>query len=67
MRKVKDNSKEEVKEEDEGNRLLEFDGEGEEANESGEKVVVVDFEFGTVTIRPVYESELGEICTLVCG
>lgn len=51
-----DNSKEEVKEEDEGNRLLEVDGEGEgdstseeeAAYESGEKIVVVDFEFGTV-------------------
>jgi len=51
-----DNSKEEVKEEDEGNRLLEVDGDGEgessseeeAAYESGEKIVVVDFEFGTL-------------------
>nr|AFK48749.1 unknown [Medicago truncatula] len=49
-----ENSKEEVKEEDEGNRLLEVNVEGESSSEeeaayeSGEKIVVVDFEFGTV-------------------
>jgi natural resistance-associated macrophage protein len=49
-----EDSKEEVKEDEEGNRLLAVEGEGESeeeeeaAYESGEKIVVVDFEFDSI-------------------
>ncbi|MCI56837.1 hypothetical protein A2U01_0078088, partial [Trifolium medium] len=44
-----EDSKEEVKEDEEGNRLLELEEEVEEAAyESGEKIVVVDFEFDSI-------------------